>query len=1107
MAQQNNYQLLIQKLDQFIRKYYINQLIRGALYSTALILVLFLVINLAEHEFYFKAGTRKAMFLSFIGISIFALAYWVFQPLLHYFQLGKLISHEQAAEIIGQHFTNVKDKLLNILQLQHQADTASNRDLILASIDQKSEEVKVVPFKKAIDLGQNRRYLRYALPPFLILLGLLFLNPTLITEPTTRLIRNGENFEKPALFQFLLQEKEELQVAELDDFPITVEIEGEVLPEEVFIQVDNYDYRMVKEAPNRFTYQFNKVAKDTRFQFFSTGVESQEYTLEVLKKPNMLGFEVQLDYPGYIGRKDETLDNIGDLVVPQGTVIDWVFNASFTEVLDLQFGADQERTPAERFDEELFTFQRRAMRDEAYKLVLSNEQLSDAYSVNYSIRVVPDQYPKINVEAFVDSLDQKVTYFIGDASDDYGLQNLTFHYQVKKADGEELPEEKLSLPFTSGKQTSYTHAWDVRELGLEPGDQVSYFFQIYDNDQVNGAKPSRTTTMIYAKPTVEEFEQMEEENSEKIKDNLEEALEETREIQAEMQRLREELLQENEVDWQKKKELENLLQRQQQLQQQMQEAREAFEENRENQEEFSETSEEMQEKQEQLEELFEQLMDEEMQELMESIQELLEELEKEDALEMMEEMQMNDEELETELDRMLEMYRQMEMELQMEKMVQDLEELAEQLEELSEETEEGEMSQEELLEEQEEINEQFDEIQKDMEKMEEMNEELENPKELGDPDQEMEEIDQELNDSQEQLEQQENEGASQSQKSASEKMREMAQSMAMQMQQQQMEQMEEDMQALRQLLENLVGLSFEQEDLIEQFGIAEINTPLYVELVQQQFKLSDDFRLIEDSLQALSKRVYQIESFVMEKVTDVKTNMQDGIDELEERKKPQAGEHQQRVMKGANDLALMLSEVMNQMQQQMSGMMAGSQMCNKPGGMGPGGKPQDKMSEGQQQLNEQMKQAQQGMQNGMKPGSKEFAEMAARQAALRQALEAKQRELQGQGKGSQELADLIEEMNKIETDLVNKRLTNEMMQRQQDILTRLLEHERAEREREYDNQRKSDTARNYERELPPSLEEYLRQREAEIEQYRQVSPSLKPYYKFLVEQYYDQVNE
>ena len=117
---------------------------------------------------------RKVMFYSFVGVSSIALLGWVFLPLLRYFRLGSVISHEQAANIIGDHFTDVKDKLLNVLQLKKQSNGISHADLILASINQKSEEIKLVPFKAAIDLSKNRKYLRYALPPLLVFLGILF---------------------------------------------------------------------------------------------------------------------------------------------------------------------------------------------------------------------------------------------------------------------------------------------------------------------------------------------------------------------------------------------------------------------------------------------------------------------------------------------------------------------------------------------------------------------------------------------------------------------------------------------------------------------------------------------------------------------------------------------------------------------------------------------------------------------------------------------------------------------------------------------------------------------------------------------------------------------
>ncbi len=1109
MANKDNYQLLIEKIDRFTRKYYINQLIRGALYSTALIVILFLVFSLLEHYFYFGTSGRKTLFFSFIGVSAIALVGWILIPLMHYFRLGKLIPHERAADIIGEHFTDVKDKLLNILQLKKQADSSSNdAALVLASINQKTAEIKPIQFRQAINLGQNKKYLRYALPPLLMLLLLLFAAPSMITDSTKRIINNNKDFEREAPFHFEVT-NEKLSVVQFEDFVLNVKVDGEILPEEVFIDIDNYQYRLTKDENNKFSYRFSNVQKDTEFKVFASGIRgrinSDEYNLGVLKKPNILGFDIKLDYPGYTTRKDEQVSNIGDLVVPVGTNINWIFNSQNTDDIGLLFSSKKDKEATNRFSDELFSYKKKALRDESYKVYVSNANLPNADSVAYSITVVPDLHPTISVEKFADSTDSKLLFFVGQAADDYGLRSLSFNYRIKKENGSQgqLLTEKLQKP--SERQINYDYTWDVETLNLDPGDELIYYFEVYDNDGVNGNKSAKTQLMTFEVPTVEEYEELEEKNNQDIKKELDESLKESKKIQEDFQKLREKLLQEKEVDWQTRKELEKLLERQKDLENKIDNAKQNFEENLKNQEEFSKPNEELLEKQEKIQQMFEDVMSEEMKDLMRQIEELMQEMEKDSALEMMEEMQYNDEELEMELDRMLELFKQLELEAEMEKAIDKLEELAEEQEELAEETENKEKSQEELKKEQEEINEKFDKLQEKMEEIQEKNEELEKPKQMEDPQEEMEDIEEDLDESKEQLDKKENDKASKAQKKAAQKMKDMAEGMQMEMESGEMEQMEEDMAALRQLLENLITVSFDQEQVMDDIAEANTTTPRYVDLVQEQYKLKDDFKLVEDSLQALSKRVFQIESFVTEKVTEIKSNIRESIEELEERRKPQAGTHQQTTMKNVNDLALMLSEVMNQMQQQMSSMMSGNQMCNKPGeGQGKkGSKPSDKMSEGQKGLNEQMKKMKEQMQKGEGGSSKEFAQMAAKQAAMRKALEQakKAKQERGQG-GDKETQDIIDQMNKIETDLVNKKLTNEMLERQQEILTRLLKAEKAEREREYDQKRKAEAATQKERKMPPSLEEYIKKREAEIEMYKTVSPSLKPYYKYLVEEYF-----
>ena len=120
----DSYRLLIEKLDGFIRKYYQNQLIRGAIYAFTLSLGFFLLVTLLESFGHFSIGLRTFLFWAFIlGIG-FLLVRFVAIPLAHLYRIGKIISHEEAARIIGKHFSHVQDKLLNVLQLRELAGSA-----------------------------------------------------------------------------------------------------------------------------------------------------------------------------------------------------------------------------------------------------------------------------------------------------------------------------------------------------------------------------------------------------------------------------------------------------------------------------------------------------------------------------------------------------------------------------------------------------------------------------------------------------------------------------------------------------------------------------------------------------------------------------------------------------------------------------------------------------------------------------------------------------------------------------------------------------------------------------------------------------------------------
>src|SRR5690606_702643 len=138
--------ILVQKLDEFIRKYYKNQLLKGAIYSGAILTAAFLSVVLLEYFGEFNTSIRAVLFFGFVFSALGVLVNYITVPLLKLNKIGSIISYDQAANIIGNHFSSVQDKLLNVLQLQHNKAWQGSEDLLLASINQKINELKPVAF-------------------------------------------------------------------------------------------------------------------------------------------------------------------------------------------------------------------------------------------------------------------------------------------------------------------------------------------------------------------------------------------------------------------------------------------------------------------------------------------------------------------------------------------------------------------------------------------------------------------------------------------------------------------------------------------------------------------------------------------------------------------------------------------------------------------------------------------------------------------------------------------------------------------------------------------------------------------------------------------------
>lgn len=1116
MSQSNSsYHLLLNKLDAFIRKYYLNQLIRGTMLFVALLLILFLGVNFLEYLLYLPSGLRKFVFFAFIGVESLVFIAMILIPAVRYLQLGKVMSRDVAANIIGKHFSEVEDRLLNILQLEASKGHNTDNSLIEASINQKAEQLKPVPFSSAVDLSKNRKYLPYVLPPLLVLIVVLFAAPNMIKDSTKRIVSFDQSFERPAPFKFEIL-NENLQATQSGDFQLEMEVSGESLPKEVFVQIADFSYKMRAQDKVKFIYTFKNVQHSQSFRFYANGFYSKQYQLKVLPKPSIQKFEVKLDYPDYTRLNDETLNNTGDLSIPEGTELSWSFFTKEVDNISLLVG--DSLYAARRVSGNKFQFDFTAFESNQYSIIYQNKLIEKADTISYLINAIKDAYPRIAIETFSDSTSNKQMYFTGEISDDYGLTTLRFKYKLEKK-GQATPStyNQENIFFSKSNSISnFNYFWDLRALNVSPGDKLSYFFEVWDNDGVNGSKSSRSNMQYYNLPGEDQLKQKAEKSNEQLKNKMEQTMNDASKLQQEAKELKEKMLRKQELGWEDRKQIEQMVQKQQDLQKNISDIQNQFKQNQELQKEFSDLDPKLAEKQEKLQELFDQVMSEEMKELFEKMQSMMEKMDKEEMMDQLDDMEMSSEQLENELDRMYELFKKFELEQKMEETLDKLEELAQEQADLREKNESGDKDYESQQEKQNELSSEIEKVKEDIEKMKELSKEANEPMEMSDIEKALDQAKQESENAEGELSKKNSKKASQNQQSAQQKMQEAAESLSSKMQNMQQQQMGEDLQALRQLLENLVILSHDQEALSLKSSRISTNQPEYVQIVRDQNKLKDNVVIVKDSLIALSKRVFELQTFINKELASLDKNLENSIEYLAERKVKQASVSQQNSMTNLNNLALMLSEAMDQMQQQMAQQMPGTQQCQN--GKQGQGKPKPSLSQMQQQMNQQLQDMQQKMQGkGEKPDgkekgsgqggmSKEMAKMAAKQAAIREALRQLDQKENKNGEGSLgDLQKLQEEMDKTETDLVNKQITNEMIQRQQEILTKLLDAEEAMRERELDKERKANSANQIARETPPSLEEYFRQRDAEIQLYKTLPPSLKPYYKNLVEQYFKNI--
>lgn len=1080
--------LIFVKLELFIKKFYKNELIKGALFFVSLGLIYLILTLLLEHFLWLKPLYRTILFYFFVVVELFLLLRFIFFPIFQLFKLKKGINYTDASLIIGRHFPEVEDKLLNFLQLN---TLSSNEALVLASIDQRANDLKLIPFTDAVTYRDNRKWIPLALIPILFVLFFFISgNGAVITDSFSRVVRHQEYFQPPAPFRFQIL-NQDLQVEQGQDFILKVKTIGSKVPENLSIVMGDETYFLSAVGPSDFEFKFQNVSQITRFYFEANNLVSDVYELKVIHVPTIIDFEMELVFPSHIRRSKEIIKGSGSTLIPEGTLVTWKINTlETTEVSFFSNKVEQKFTQ----DGNVFTIKKNVMQTTFYEIKTGNQNISDYQILPFELTVVKDQFPSISVDLAPIEVSKGETVYVGQVLDDYGLTHLQMvYYPIENPS--QISKKSIAVKKDVLDQFAISFPGD---LPLQEGLVYDYYFEIFDNDVVNHFKSTKTSVFRSSVLTENQKEDLLLQDKNANINSLQKSLKSQEKQLSELDQLQKKAKESNELNFKEQQKVIDFIQKQKNQESLMKSFQDKLHDNLK---QFK--TDQNDEKKENLLDRLEKNSKEtdENQKLLDELEKLANKLQDEELFEKADAFKKSSKNQKRNLEQLVELTKRYYVEKKLEQLLDKLEKLADQQDKLSESLQNSKSKQADLNQEFETFKEQLDALQKD-------NKELKKPLDIPQDKSTEESISKDMNASKEDLENDQKESAKSKQKKASKKMKQLAQSMSASMASGEQEQMEEDIQQLRQILDNLLSFSFEQELVMKDFRSLKRGSPSFTKHIKRQQDLKVQFKHIDDSLFSLAMR----NSFMTEKVTleigEVYYNTDKSLELLADNSIYKGVSHQQYTVSAANRLADLLSEIMNNMQMSLNS--SGSGGKPKPG-QGKGNQLPDIIMK-QQGLSEKMKK---GIKSKTKDGEEgedgEDGKQGQSGKDGKEGKDGKQGKDSGDGEASgdgetnakllleifneqrklrEQLLDqlskqgltpdgkkVLDQMKDIEKDVLNKGFKNDVLKKMLEIRYNLLKLENTLLEQEEDTKRQSNTnKKEYDpsnETLNPAIKQYL----------------------------------
>jgi len=1025
--------------------------------------------------------------------------------LTEYYYLSRQVSKKY--DIIG-------DSLVDFLQIYNNQSTSSSSAFKIVSLKQLYQKFRDSDLKRIISikfLGDPLKKNAIFMTLFLVLL-LVF--PHSLGQAALSVIYPGRSFEEnvPIVLNNI---SGDLTILKNEDVMLEGSYEGDrptklwLVSREISETKDSLILQR-QEIPiptsSYFSSEFKKVKKGFVYWFeaelFASILKNKRVVstrrhVYVKERPFIRNLQIQLQYPEYSKLPSKKLSpNEGEINALVGTRVNLELEANkFLDkaTLILQdstiIGLDIVGNRASGS----FKIERD---DQYYIKIYDSDSISNYQPIKYSIFSLEDEKPYVQISNPGQDLDLGEDLSIPlliNLRDDFGFSQLFLKGKIIRGLGAaDTNEFQIKLPYQvieKGKAICET-VWDLYSFYLVPDDYIEYYAELYDNDRITGPKYARSKSYVLRLPS---FEEILNESHQKLADEIERTEDVTKESKELLEALKEinrELKRERDLTWEQKKLIQDQLKRQEGSLKRMEEIQKNLEKIVDELEEKQVLSPETLEKYFELQKMFQEMATPEMLEVMKKLNEALEKMDLEEIKKSLDEFQFSVEEFEKKIERSYELFKRVELEQRMDELLRMAEKITEEqklinknLEEEKIKNDESENENTNFSSENKQLANKEEDLRKQMEFLEKQIEET------GNLYQEMESRRaEELESSQEFLEEQQipsnmtemmnqiSAGKRREAKKKGEdiaKQMEMLQSMLQKAQQKMIEMQKQDvMNAMKKVSQDMLDTSFQQENLANQANRTDMASPQLNNIARKQSQVREDVSNVIAQMVDISKKTFFMSPQMNETMSSMVENIDSAIDNLENRNPQRASQYQKRTMANLNQAIMMMQNSMNQLSQasSASGMEEFLQQLQQMAGQ-------------QGQLNqESMGLFQQQGQGKMQLSQDALRRLASQQEMIQNSLEELNDQMGNRREVLGRLGDLGEEMGEVIKKLQQEQLDRKVIERQERILSRLLDAQKSIREKEHSKKRLAERDRQYTVKSPDKLKEDILNKEDELQQ-------------------------